>query len=1136
MTEHPTWKYIDFSAVIIFLILILLLAIPSKSNATVPDAVIVDHTYWNGAVVGEVVDYNKITGVAIVRVSNPKVFWTKIIEQHISGVSIDKVGLYANFGFLGPVSSTIPWETDFAYAEYNITFDKPAEVSMRVDATFVSGPEAPFFNMAQIILSATPVLPAALSPAVLSDIVDYMKNTQELTEVVDVLFTQGSIIGAAEKLVELAIFEPEVFQPIYEKVGLTFTLDQVKSAFTLWKILDIVRQVSDQVYTYLYGDFSGFVIFKAISLPESGNIDPYITASFSANPQSASPNRSVQFDASGSIAYQDQITSYEWTFGDGTSDTTSSTTVTHVYSVKGSYTAGLTIRSSGGRSSDSQLSITVGDFHLGGVIVTDGTISTSTTWKAADGPYLVKNSLTIPEGVTLTIEPGTKLHLASGVQINVQGTLMANGVTFTGGDGQTPWAGIHFNGAGASGSRLENCTIEHVYASGTSCDYSGTQLGAITIQFASPTITGSTINQSTAKNGIWINYASPVITTSTIAGFSGSGIRIADGDCSYSSPPPSSPSTSSPTVTGNSINGNGTGISIGYQGNGTPHNGTYQGNTITGNNVGINVAYSGNPLISGNTYTNNSDADLIVGGTINGTITWNESGTVVYKTYGITIANGSSLTATSGGTVKLAAGAMITVNGTLKATGVKFTWADGQNAWRGISFNGAGASGSRLENCTIDHADGLGCSCNGNLKLGAIIVEGSSPTISGCTINQCMSQNGIWVNNASPVITSSTIAGFSGSGITMDNAWCNNSISSPIVTNNTISGNGNGILIGGQDSGTYQGNAITGNNNYGLNYSGNSTINANNNNWGDPSGPLDDSDDRATGGLYNPNGNGNKVSDHVNYYPWTGTSITQPSSPTGFSGAPRYASINLTWDANTEPSLNGYKVYYGTSSGSYGTSIIVGKETSYKLTGLSNGTPYFVAISSLNSVGAKSLLALEISATPVNKYAVDLTVTGTGKGNVLFVQGGTACNSNCSVLFDPSTAVTIKANEEQYSLFKGWSGAYIAANGDCLLTMDNDKAITTTFNKDIDHSVLIELPTQKYYSSISDAYLNSSSATEIKTWGTDITENLLLNKSLTVTIKGGFNAGYTSNDGITILHGTIKVRKGKLTVEKVVVQ
>src|SRR5262249_9612298 len=37
--------------------------------------------------------------------------------------------------------------------------------------------------------------------------------------------------------------------------------------------------------------------------------------------------------------------------------------------------------------------------------------------------------------------------------------------------------------------------------------------------------------------------------------------------------------------------------------------------------------------------------------------------------------------------------------------------------------------------------------------------------------------------------------------------------------------------------------------------------------WGHPSGPLDASDDRATGGLFNPGGLGNAVSDGILYDP-----------------------------------------------------------------------------------------------------------------------------------------------------------------------------------------------------------------------------------------------------------------------------
>ena len=72
--------------------------------------------------------------------------------------------------------------------------------------------------------------------------------------------------------------------------------------------------------------------------------------------------------------------------------------------------------------------------------------------------------------------------------------------------------------------------------------------------------------------------------------------------------------------------------------------------------------------------------------------------------------------------------------------------------------------------------------------------------------------------------------------------------------------------------------------------------------------------------------------------------------------------------------------------------------------------------------------------------------------------------------------------------------------------------------------------------SISAAYLDLSAATVIKSWGTDLTDTLLLDKNIAVTIKGGYNSGYTSNSSNTTLHGTVTVKKGSLTVEHLVVQ
>jgi hypothetical protein len=61
------------------------------------------------------------------------------------------------------------------------------------------------------------------------------------------------------------------------------------------------------------------------------------------------------------------------------------------------------------------------------------------------------------------------------------------------------------------------------------------------------------------------------------------------------------------------------------------------------------------------------------------------------------------------------------------------------------------------------------------------------------------------------------------------------------------------------------------------------------------------------------------------------------------------ASINLVWNANGESDLKGYKIYYRTSSGSYGDPLDVGKVTSFELSGLVEGVTYYIALTAYDT-------------------------------------------------------------------------------------------------------------------------------------------------------------------------------------------
>jgi hypothetical protein len=74
------------------------------------------------------------------------------------------------------------------------------------------------------------------------------------------------------------------------------------------------------------------------------------------------------------------------------------------------------------------------------------------------------------------------------------------------------------------------------------------------------------------------------------------------------------------------------------------------------------------------------------------------------------------------------------------------------------------------------------------------------------------------------------------------------------------------------------------------------------------------------------------------------------------------ADVTLAWDANTEPDLAGYKVYFGTASRNYESQITIGSSTTYTITGLGPGTYYF-AVTARNGAGQESAYSNEVTAT-----------------------------------------------------------------------------------------------------------------------------------------------------------------------------
>ncbi|MDG7000409.1 MAG: right-handed parallel beta-helix repeat-containing protein, partial [Nitrososphaerota archaeon] len=228
------------------------------------------------------------------------------------------------------------------------------------------------------------------------------------------------------------------------------------------------------------------------------------------------------------------------------------------------------------------------------------TITENTTLTA--GTWYINNSVTVTPGVTLTVNSGATINFAQGASLVCNGTIAANGATFTSPSGS--WSGILFSPS--STGNLQNCTISYATS-------------PIIIDTANVTISGCTINNSSFYGGnsstaaaIQVWHSSPSITNTQINGQynSWSGARFGTG--------------SAGTISGCTIQNLGGGHAIIVQGGSNP---TISHNVLR-NNYYHGVICSSNgattPSINSNTATGDG------------------AGFALYGSYGLLQANTSS--------------------------------------------------------------------------------------------------------------------------------------------------------------------------------------------------------------------------------------------------------------------------------------------------------------------------------------------------------------------------------------------------------------------------------------------------------------------------------------------------------------
>ncbi len=151
------------------------------------------------------------------------------------------------------------------------------------------------------------------------------------------------------------------------------------------------------------------------------------------------------------------------------------------------------------------------------------------------------------------------------------------------------------------------------------------------------------------------------------------------------------------------------------------------------------------------------------------------------------------------------------------------------------------------------------------------------------------------------------------------------------------------------------------------------------------------------------------------------------------------AQVTLAWDANTDPAVAGYKLYYGKTSRTYGTPVDVGKVTQFTLSGIEEGKNCYFAVTAYDTNHNESAFSTELECftlmpaqsvngaispssavvvsrgmgqtftiTPAANYKVsDVSVDGVSMGAVTTCTfSNVTANHTISASFTSSTAIT----------------------------------------------------------------------------------------------------------------------------------
>ncbi len=184
------------------------------------------------------------------------------------------------------------------------------------------------------------------------------------------------------------------------------------------------------------------------------------------------------------------------------------------------------------------------------------------------------------------------------------------------------------------------------------------------------------------------------------------------------------------------------------------------------------------------------------------------------------------------------------------------------------------------------------------------------------------------------------------------------------------------------------------------------------------------------------------------------------------------------------------------------------------------------------------------NATPPG-YTLALTVvsdTADKGGGSINGDGGISCDGHgsspsgmsgkCQADFSAGTSVNLTQSPDSDSTWAAWSVAGCGTNLSCQVLMNGAKNVTVTFP----YSPMAKVnSTNQGFESLPPAYGNAASVDTIYGRAVTFPENFTLASSKAITLLGGRDAWYQTQNAWTTLQGVLTIQSGALTVEKLII-